>query len=222
MSDPQPKRLHLGCGYDIRPDWVNVDHPKLAALHPEIVAADFDSPAVHLPFDDASFEVLEASHVIEHITHILPFMQECWRVTRPGGYFYIETPFGSSDDAWEDPTHVRRMFPGSFAYFSQPTYWRSDYGYRGDWRPKAVILIVDQLRYPLGEKQHPQVVADIMEKRNVVAAMKAVLECVKPARNWWDPAGMDGFETRVMFADMTGNDPAAAREARANANGVAE
>jgi len=30
----------------------------------------------------------------------------------------------------------------SFGYFSQPVYWRADCGYRGDWEPSSVTLLV--------------------------------------------------------------------------------
>ena len=30
----------------------------------------------------------------------------------------------------------------SFAYFAQPTYWRADYGYRGDWAVEDIVLVM--------------------------------------------------------------------------------
>jgi hypothetical protein len=42
-------------------------------------------------------------------------MQELWRVAKPDAILGIRCPHGASDDADEDPTHVRRMFPRSFA-----------------------------------------------------------------------------------------------------------
>ena len=60
-------------------------------------------------------------------------MQELWRIAKPNAKMVIRVPHGASDDAWEDPTHVRAYFSNSFGYYSQPYYWRADYGYRGDW-----------------------------------------------------------------------------------------
>lgn len=207
-------RLNIGAGRDVRPDWVNLDHPAVAEQIEGIVPCDIDEPGLRLPFDDDTFDTLEASHVLEHLHNLLPFMQECHRVAAPDANFFIEVPFGSSDDAWEDPTHVRAFYPGSWAYFSAPTYWRSDYGYRGDWKPDAVLLVVDQLRYPMGDQQSTRVIADVMSARNTVAAMKAVLHAVKPARSWTDNGGMDKWETRVVFADLSGSNPDEARERR--------
>jgi SAM-dependent methyltransferase len=215
-------RLNIGSGRDVRPDWVNLDHPDVAAKIEGIVPCDIDQPELRLPFDDNTFEVIEASHVLEHLNNLLPFMQEVHRVATPDAAFFVEVPYGSSDDAWEDPTHVRAFFAGSWAYFSAPTYWRSDYGYRGDWKPEAVLLVVDQLRYPMGEQQSQRVIADVMQERNVVTAMKAVLKAVKPPREWSDEGGMDKWETRIVFADMTQNDPEAARENRIEKLGVVQ
>ncbi len=210
-------RLNIGCGRDVREDWVNLDHPSVAEKIEGIVGCDIDQPDLRLPFDDNTFDTIEASHVIEHLTHLLPFMQEVHRVATPDAHFFVEVPYGSSDDAWEDPTHHRAFFAGSWAYFSQPTYWRSDYGYRGDWKPEAVLLVVDQLRYPMGDQQSQRVISDVMQQRNIVHAMKAVLSAVKPAREWTDPNGMDKWETRIVFADLSGNQPDLARAERIGA-----
>src|SRR5215472_12108282 len=123
-------RLNLGCGRDIRPGWVNVDCVPLPGVD---VATDFDHDP-RLPFADGSVGYSEGEHVIEHLADPLPFMAELWSVTRAGGTAVFRCPYGSTDDADEDPTHVRRMFAGSWGYFSQPLYWRADYGYRGDWQ----------------------------------------------------------------------------------------
>src|SRR5258708_31966184 len=69
----------------------------------------------------------EGSHVIEHLRDPLPFMEELWRVSRPGAKAVFRCPYGSTDDADEDPTHVRRMFAGSWGYFGQPHYHRAQY-----------------------------------------------------------------------------------------------
>jgi hypothetical protein len=106
-------------------------------------------------------------------------MEELWRVTRPGGTATFRCPYGSTDDADEDPTHVRRMFHGSWAYFGQPAYWRADYSYRGDWQPVQVTLCL----FPeFSGCSDADVQSMIRHQRNVVAEMSASLRCVKPRR----------------------------------------
>jgi SAM-dependent methyltransferase len=179
-----------------------------------VIGCDLDQPDLRLPFDDDTFDMAEASHLIEHLIHLFPFMDEVHRVLKPSAPFYIAVPFGSSDAADEDPTHVRKFFPGSWAYFSQPTFWRTPPYLKADFKPAACILYVDELRYPAGDAQQLEVIQDIVTKRNTVHEMRAVLEAVKPARTWNKQEDMDKWETRVVFADLTGASPKEARASR--------
>jgi len=168
-------RLNLGCGRDVRDGWVNIDSVPLPGVDHVV---NFDGKPV-LPLPDDSVARSEGSHVIEHLANPLPFMEELWRVTEPGGTAEFRCPYGATDDADEDPTHVRRMFPGSWGYFSQPFYWRADYGFRGDWQPVRVTLTV----FPeFAGFSDAELRAMIRFQRNVVGEMAAVLRCVKPAR----------------------------------------
>ena len=127
-------RLNVGCGRTLLPDWINLDVRPLPGVD---LVADLDGrgsagpAAAPLPLPDGSVEEFLLSHVLEHIREPLPMMEELWRVAAPGARMTVRCPYGSSDDAWEDPTHVRAIFLQSFGYFSQPYYWRADYGYRG-------------------------------------------------------------------------------------------
>lgn len=168
-------RLNLGCGRDIRPGWINIDRTVLPGVD---FAIDLDQSPV-FPLPDDSVDVSEANHVLEHLVNPLPMMAELWRVTRPGGTLTVRCPYGSSDDADEDPTHVRRLFLGSWGYFGQPHYWRADYGYRGDWRAECVHLFITSAFAPLPDLQ---LCAAIQTSRNVVLEMVAKLTAVKPAR----------------------------------------
>ncbi len=168
-------RLNLGCGRDIREGWINIDCAPMPGVDHVV---DFDSKPV-FPFDDDSVRRSEGSHVIEHLREPLPFMAALWRVTRPGGLAVFRCPYGSTDDADEDPTHVRRMFPSSWDYFAQPAYWRADYGYRGDWQPVQVKLAM----FPMfADCTDAELHSLIRFQRNVVSEMVATLRCVKPRR----------------------------------------
>ena len=74
-------RLHLGCGRTILEDWINLDFVALKGVD---VFANLDTWAeVPLPFEDNSIEEFYGSHLIEHIQHILPMMQELHRIAKP-------------------------------------------------------------------------------------------------------------------------------------------
>ena len=178
MSSDTITRLHIGCGRSPLPGWINLD----MAPGPGIdVVADLDMCAeTPLPFGDDSFDEILGSHLLEHISNPLPMMQELHRIARPNAKATFHMPYGSSDDAYEDPTHVRQYFLNSFGYFSQPFYWRADYGYRGDWQPELIGLNVSRKRYE--GKTAADVMADVAALRNVVMELTAVLRAVKPAR----------------------------------------
>lgn len=133
-----------------------------------------------LPLEDNSVDEFLLSHVIEHLHHILPLMQELYRVAKPNAKAIVRVPHGANDDAWEDPTHVRAYFPGSFGYFSQPYYWRADYGYRGDWQTERLTLVINKAS--CSNPSPNALVEGAMKQRNFVQEMIAELRAVKPIR----------------------------------------
>jgi SAM-dependent methyltransferase len=168
-------RLNLGCGRDIKDGWVNVDSWDGPGV--DVVCDLDDHPK--LPYDDGSVDEFYCSHLIEHLHRPLDLLAELWRVARPDAVATFWCPYGSSDDADEDPTHVRRLFLNSWGYFSQPFYWNKDYGYRGDWAPETVNLYL----YPaFDDADEAELPALIHFQRNVVNQMAATLRAVKPAR----------------------------------------
>ena len=184
--NPQPQagvspaglKLHLGCGRTILPGWVNVDRVKLPGVD---VMADLERcRTVPLPFADDSADEFLMSHVIEHVRDTLGLMQELHRIAKPGAVLVARTPYGSSDDAWEDLTHVRPYFIQSWGYFSQPYYWRADYGFRGDWQPELVQLAVDEEDCSGLDSQF--LLRTVFRERNVVQEMLVRLRAVKPIR----------------------------------------
>jgi SAM-dependent methyltransferase len=170
--------LHLGCGRTIKAGWVNLD--RVAGEGVDVVA-DLDRCGEQpLPFADDRFRLFQATHVLEHLRDPLALMQELHRIAKPGARAVFHVPYGSSDDAWSDPTHVRPYFRESFQAFCQPYYWRADYGYRGDWSVDVVELFVP--RKAVEGKSAAEVRYAVEHLRNVVAEMRVELTAVKPIR----------------------------------------
>ncbi len=178
MKTANTIRLNVGCGRDSLPGWVNLDCVVLPGVD---VLANLDQrPKCPLPFADNTVDEFLLSHVLEHIHNPLPLMEELHRIARPRAVAIIRVPYGATDDAYEDPTHVRQFFLSSFGYFSQPLYWRADYGYRGDWRTRQLTLMVDRKKH---EGMTPQeILSRVNQMRNVVKEMVAELTVVKPIR----------------------------------------
>lgn len=83
-----PVRLHIGCGPNVLPGWVNIDSVARAPG----VRCDVDLTA--LPWADASVEAVLAEHVLEHLSFAEEALiwPELARVLRTGGQFTLEVP----------------------------------------------------------------------------------------------------------------------------------
>lgn len=119
-------KLNLGCGNDIRADYVNLD---CAALDGVDVVHDLNS--LPLPFEDGSFSEILCLDVFEHIDYI-PILKECLRILKPGGRIVIEVPHFSSSNNYVDPTHRTRFSVKTFHFFTEGTYERRQRGYYFD------------------------------------------------------------------------------------------
>ncbi len=134
--------LHVGCG---RKKWQAAD------LLPYVGLSLADAPeSIHvthldaetllepdlvcrlgtdmIPAADASFDVVIAWHVLEHIgrqgdaAEWFYAFEELYRVLIPGGLLYGESPYYTGIWAWSDPTHARAISEYSFLFFGQDNY----------------------------------------------------------------------------------------------------
>ena len=171
-------KLNLGCGKNILENWINLDRAQIPGV--DIICDLENCTPGHIPLGDNTIEEIYVAHVLEHITHILPLMQELYRIAKPDATMVIKVPHGASDGAWEDPTHVRAFFPQSFRYFGQPFYWLADYGYRGDWKVEKIeILLPDSY---LRNEAYSEIENAIARERNIAKGITAILKAIKPMR----------------------------------------
>ena len=82
------KYLNLGCGSRFHPDWTNIDFNSTGA---HVIAHNLTDG---IPFDDASFDVVYQSHILEHFRKVQAesFLRECCRVLRPQGVLRVVVP----------------------------------------------------------------------------------------------------------------------------------
>ena len=89
-------KLNLGCGKDIRPDYVNMD---IIDYGQEIVRDVLRG----IPFSDNTFDEVYTSHFMEHIRtgeDLFFVLGEIWRVLKPGGIFIIRVPHSDTQEAF--------------------------------------------------------------------------------------------------------------------------
>ena len=79
--------LNVGCGGHFAPEWTNID----VAPRPGVLRHDLRRP---LPFQDALFDGVYASHVLEHLDEEegRTLLSELFRVSKPGGVARIIVP----------------------------------------------------------------------------------------------------------------------------------
>ena len=69
-----------------------------------------------------SAEDIVCSHYVEHTKDLIKFMDECYRILKPGGKMKVVAPYYNSIRAWQDPTHTRAISDATFLYFNKG--WR--------------------------------------------------------------------------------------------------
>lgn len=96
-SSSRPARLHIGCGQQSIPGWINIDNQGLPGVDQVLDVRK------GLPFADVSS--IYAEHFLEHLglDDGLAFLAECRRVLRPDGILRLSTP----NLDWVVLTHYR-------------------------------------------------------------------------------------------------------------------
>ena len=117
-------KLDIGCGASKQPGWLGMDILPLPGV--DIV---WDINKHPWPIPDESISDALTSHLIEHIPPVaidketgtwfpfIEFMNEVWRILKPGGTLAIACPHGYSPGFLQDPAHVNAISEVTFAYF---------------------------------------------------------------------------------------------------------
>lgn len=97
LANQHHLRLHLGCGRDIRTDWINID-----LLSPRIVRRIAPAGAVFIPYDlryglpmhSPCCTMIYSAHFFEHLDYGdgLRLMYDCYRALQPNGIFRLALP----------------------------------------------------------------------------------------------------------------------------------
>ena len=135
--------LNLGAGNHILSKAVNHDRCK---HRPEIDVAH-DLNIIPWPWPDASFELIAASSVFEHLQiDLMQALDECWRILQPEGQLRVKLPFWKHDNAYADPTHRWQYSPRSLNVFVPETKLGAELSFYTErkWRFEKVPKFNDQ------------------------------------------------------------------------------
>jgi ubiquinone/menaquinone biosynthesis C-methylase UbiE len=78
---------HIICN-DITPNCLKI----LQSQGLETTSFDIDNDSTSFPFPDGFLDAVMALATIEHVIYLDHFVQEIYRLIKPGGYFYVSAP----------------------------------------------------------------------------------------------------------------------------------
>lgn len=179
MVKRKPLKLDLACGQRPTEGFTGVDvWPGADIVH--------DLLSFPWPFDDRSVSEVVCNHFVEHIPMqmtdggvdlLCAFMNELWRVMKPGARATIQHPHAHSDRAWWDPTH-RRCIPYQTWYYFDANWLKANgldhYQITADFEVITVegVGIANDVA-----TRHHEVQAQMTERQwNVIADTKVILQ----------------------------------------------
>ena len=108
------KALNLGCGQFYKEGYVNADGDR--STKADVLC---DLSVFPWPFEDVEFDLIEAEHVLEHLSDPVGAMKELSRILNANGELVIKVPHFSR--GFTHPDH-KRGFDVSFPYYFSPTF----------------------------------------------------------------------------------------------------
>lgn len=122
-------RLHLGCGTQVWPGWINVDRH---AADASVVPCDIASEP--LPLAETSVDYVFSEDFLEHLppdrrVHV---MNEIHRVLVPSGVMEHYVPNAGSRNDYGSPSHLSHWNLQTFEHFDVDSYrWTKDKAFEG-------------------------------------------------------------------------------------------
>lgn len=102
-------KINLGCGKDIRKNYLNVDFESFPG-----VDKIYNLNKIPYPFKANSFSLVLMRNILEHLNDSYAIMLEIYRISKPNAVVHIRVPHFSSNNTWEDLQHKRGYGLGSF------------------------------------------------------------------------------------------------------------
>ena len=127
IKEEKPVRINLACGQQKQEGFIGIDKVKTEAT--DIV---WDLESHPWPIPDNSVDELTCSHFVEHVQHLVPFMDDLYRIMKSpyvnkdgekvNSKVTIVCPYYSSMRAMQDPFHIRPICEASMLYYNEE--WR--------------------------------------------------------------------------------------------------
>ena len=142
FSSNSTAKLHIGCGNNRYPGWLNTDISEMACKQ----GAVYMDAGAEFPFPDDSFNYVYSEHLIEHLSYAqaVNMLRECHRVLKPSGVIRIATPnIRFLVDLYQNPDK-----PVNKAYIK----WSANGGGGGPVFPEHAIFVINKFHRAWGHK----------------------------------------------------------------------
>ena len=106
------KILDVGCGTNKYEGAIGLDNNSRTAA--DII---HDLGEFPYPLKDNEFDMAISRHVVEHVPDVIGFVEELYRIVRPGGTIKLVAPHYTNPDWANDPTHRNHLNSYSFNSF---------------------------------------------------------------------------------------------------------
>lgn len=110
-------KLDLACGQNKTEGYFGID-----IVPGDNVDAVMDLEQFPWPIESESADDIVCNHYVEHTSDLIKFMDEVYRILKPGGKIKFIAPYYTSMRCWQDPTHKRAISEATFLYFNKQ--WR--------------------------------------------------------------------------------------------------
>ncbi len=108
-------KLNLGCGYDIKKGYINIDYVKNKGI--DVV---YNLDKFPYPFKDESADEILLKDSLEHLSNPIKTLKECHRILKKRGIIKIKLPHFSYYRAF-NPEHKTYWHLGYFKAFEENT-----------------------------------------------------------------------------------------------------
>lgn len=119
-------RIDIGGGHAVAPGHINIDIVPEADIVwdlnkglPKPGSASILDFKIEWDGVTAPVEGIRCHQVLEHLTSIIPLLNDCYEIMKEGAQMEISTPLYGTIQAAQDPTHVRCYVPETFLYFQK-------------------------------------------------------------------------------------------------------
>ena len=150
----KPSVLNIGCGRICPPEHYGIDLEEFAGVD------QVCDVTKGLPFkttgDEGIFDIVITKDILEHIPageHGVRFLEEVYRVLKPGGKLYLEVPStdGGGIGAFGHPYHISFWNKTKLKYFLDDKYtngWRSSVGIKCWFEPEVLETVYNDYDMP--------------------------------------------------------------------------